>query len=56
MFRAIALLIDKSPSTVSRGVRASRLVRAVRIRKGTCYDRSRRKRELSASVRFLLGV
>lgn len=43
-FRAIARLIGRSPSTVSREVRENRHVRAFRPRKGACRDRSWCKR------------
>ena len=38
-FRAIARLIGRSPSTVSREVRENRHVRAFRPRRGACRDR-----------------
>ena len=43
-FRAIARLIGRNPSTVSREVRENRHVRAFRPRKGACRDRSWCKR------------
>lgn len=43
-FRAIARLIERNPSTVSREVRENRYVRACRIRKGACRDRNWCKR------------
>lgn len=43
-FRAIARIIGRSPSTVSREVRENRHVRSFRPRKGACRDRNWCKR------------
>lgn len=43
-FRAIARLIGRSPSTISREVRENRHVRSFRPRKGVCRDRAWCKR------------
>lgn len=43
-FRAIARLIGRNPSTVSREVRENRHVRALKARKGACRDRNWCKR------------